>query len=297
MIPYFDAHCDTNSVSNRLRSTECHLDLERLKTYSPCAQVFAICTETTDAPKKKAALLLERLNSELKKNSDIVKLCLNFDDISLAASERKIAALISIEGAEQISSLTDAYSKGVRIIHPTWNFDNCYSGAALGNGKGLSEAGKQFVREAQSLGIALDMSHISERGFWDVLEIAERPVIAGHSNAKSICDVPRNISDEQFKALVSIGGGAGINLCLDFLGLGKDIDAITAHIEHFLSLGGENSVFLGCDLDGIPETPNGICGVQDISKIYEALLKRNYTETLVHKIFWGNLYNIMEKML
>lgn len=301
MIPLFDCHCDTISrviaEGGSLRKNGFHTDLERLHKFTPCAQVFAVCAETLDRPVEKADALLRRLSQEIEENSDIVMLCLNFNDIKKAAESGKVAVFISIEGCEQISSLESAYQDGVRVLHPTWNFDNELCGAAMGSGKGLTEKGRAFVKKAQHMGFALDMSHISERGFWDTLEACEKPVVAGHSNARAICNVPRNLTDEQFNALVLIGGGAGINLYPEFLGLGKDINAVIAHIEHFLSLGGERSVFLGCDFDGIDSTPTGLDGVHKLDKLYNELLNRNYPEALVRALFWDNLYDIMEKML
>lgn len=301
MIPLFDCHCDTISrviaEGGSLRKNGFHTDLERLHKFAPCAQVFAVCAETLDRPVEKADAMLRRLSQEIEENSDIVMLCLNFHDIKKAAESGKVAVFISIEGCEQISSLESAYQDGVRVLHPTWNFDNELCGAAMGSGRGLTEKGRAFVKKAQHMGFALDMSHISERGFWDTLEACEKPVIAGHSNAKALCNVPRNLTDEQFNALVLIGGGAGINLYPEFLGLGKDINAVIAHIEHFLSLGGERSVFLGCDFDGIDSTPTGLDGVQKLDKLYNELLNRNYPEALVRALFWDNLYDIMEKML
>lgn len=301
MIPLFDCHCDTISrviaEGGSLRKNGFHTDLERLHKFAPCAQVFAVCAETLDRPVEKADAMLRRLSQEIEENSDIVTLCLNFHDIKKAAESGKVAVFISIEGCEQISSLESAYQDGVRVLHPTWNFDNELCGAAMGSGKGLTEKGRAFVKKAQHMGFALDMSHISERGFWDTLEACEKPVIAGHSNAKALCNVPRNLTDEQFNALVDVGGGAGINLYPEFLGLGKDINAVITHIEHFLSLGGERSVFLGCDFDGIDSTPTGLDGVQKLDKLYNELLNRNYPEALVRALFWDNLYDIMEKML
>ena len=301
MIPLFDCHCDTISrvmtEGGSLRKNGFHTDLERLHKFAPCAQVFAVCAETLDRPVEKADAMLRRLSQEIEENSDIVMLCLNFHDIKKAAESGKVAVFISIEGCEQISSLESAYQDGVRVLHPTWNFDNELCGAAMGSGRGLTENGRAFVKKAQHMGFALDMSHISERGFWDTLEACEKPVIAGHSNAKALCNVPRNLTDEQFNALVDVGGGAGINLYPEFLGLGKDINAVIAHIEHFLSLGGERSVFLGCDFDGIDSTPTGLDGVQKLDKLYNELLNRNYPEALVRALFWDNLYDIMEKML
>ena len=190
-----------------------------------------------------------------------------------------------------------AYALGVRVVHITWNFDNGLCGSVMGSGAGLSEKGRCFVKKAQELGVLLDMSHISQQGFWEVLETSRKPVIAGHSNTRALCPVPRNLSDEQFIALKNQGGGAGINLYPEFLGLGRDIDAVFAHIEHFMALGGEKAVFLGCDLDGIDEMPKGIHGVEDLGKIYEVLLRHNYPESLVRDVFINNIMNIMERVL
>lgn len=300
-IPLFDCHCDTAAHARehgeKLRRNRMQLDLERLSHYSPAGQVFAVCAADDAEPVKFADVSIAFFLEQIKENSDIVKLCLNFRDILSAEKEGKTAALLSIEGAEQISDIDAAYGQGVRIVHMTWNHDNALCGAAMDSGAGLTQEGKSFVLRAQQLGIMLDMSHISERGFWDALSISTRPVIAGHSNARAVCNVTRNLTDAQFTALVKQGGGAGINLYPEFLGLGRDIDAVFAHIEHFMSLGGERAVFLGCDLDGIEQMPKGISGVQDLGRIYEALLRHNYPERLARDIFRNNILRVMEKAL
>lgn len=300
-IPLFDCHCDTAAHARehgeKLRRNRMQLDLERLSHYSPAGQVFAVCAADDAEPVKFADVSIAFFLEQIKENSDIVKLCLNFRDILSAEKEGKIAALLSIEGAEQISDIDEAYGQGVRIVHMTWNHDNALCGAAMDSGAGLTHEGKSFVLRAQQLGIMLDMSHVSECGFWDTLSISTRPVIAGHSNARAVCNVTRNLTDAQFTALVKQGGGAGINLYPEFLGLGRDIDAVFAHIEHFMSLGGERAVFLGCDLDGIEQMPKGISGVQDLGRIYEALLRHNYPERLARDIFRNNILRVMEKAL
>ena len=183
---------------------------------------------------------------------------------------------------------------GLAMINLCWNSDNALCGAAMDSGSGLTDAGRAFVRAAQDVGVAVDLSHASERTFWDVLEIAEKPVIASHSNAAALSsEFPRNLTDEQFTALVKCGGGAGLNLCADFIGLGRDIGACCAHIEHFLALGGEKSLFLGTDFDGIAAVPRGLYGVQDMWKLYEALLERGHSEELVQDIFYGDLLRIL----
>ena len=300
-IPLFDCHCDTAVrvwlTGRSLRENSLHLDLMRLKKFSPAAQVFAVCTETLEDPQGKAAAVIRYFKEQIEMNSDIVKLCLNSHDIVSTMAGGKIAALLSVEGAEQIDDIEMAYALGVRVVHITWNFDNGLCGSVMGSGAGLSEKGRCFVKKAQELGVLLDTSHISQQGFWEVLEISRKPVIAGHSNTRALCPVPRNLSDEQFIALKNQGGGAGINLYPEFLGLGRDIDAVFAHIEHFMALGGEKAVFLGCDLDGTDEMPKGIHGVEDLGKIYEVLLRHNYPESLVRDVFINNIMNIMERVL
>ena len=312
-IPLFDVHCDTISHGKPLRKNDLNTDLERLMAYSPAAQVFAIFVRpdtdrppadfSRDAPAEELERLgfeyISRLRGEILKNSDIASMCLNGEDIRSAGRCGRVAALMAVEGAELIGCTTDgllrAYEQGVRLVNITWNFRNRLSGTALGGGEGLTDEGRAFVRYAQQIGVAVDMSHISERAFWDTMEIAVRPIIAGHSNSKALCDFPRNLTDEQFTALVRCGGGAGVNLCTDFLGLGRDVEAAAEHIEHFLSLGGEKAVFLGSDLDGIDELPRGMTGIESMGELYDCLLRRNLSEDLVRDIFYNNFLSIFER--
>ena len=188
----------------------------------------------------------------------------------------------------------------MRLINLCWNYDNALCGAANGPTKsGLTERGAEFVRRMQELRVVVDLSHASEKSFWDVAEITKSPIIAGHSNSKAVCDCPRNLTDEQFKELVRLKGVAGLNLCPDFLRADGEagIDDILRHAEHFLELGGEKALCLGGDLDGIDKPPKGIAGIEDYEKIYEAMLKRNYREDLVRDIFYNNLFAVLERLL
>lgn len=296
-IPYFDAHCDTLSVLHSrgaewsLGANAAQVDIDRLSAYSPAAQVFAIWGGHYE---EKLALLRRSLARDGR-----AVLCRTAEEVRKANAAGKVAALLSVEGAEilgcSIERLREARERdGLAMINLCWNSDNALCGAAMDSGSGLTDAGRAFVRAAQDVGVAVDLSHASERTFWDVLEIAEKPVIASHSNAAALSsEFPRNLTDEQFAALVKCGGGAGLNLCADFIGLGRDIGACCAHIEHFLALGGEKSLFLGTDFDGIAAVPRGLYGVQDMWKLYEALLERGHSEELVQDIFYGDLLRIL----
>ena len=305
MIPYFDAHCDTAlSVYQQGKSVvenDLHLDLKRLSAYRPCAQVFAVCVDHGADMVRETEAVIRNFLWEIETRPETVRLCRSASDIAAAEAEGQIAALLSVEGADRlgasIEGLKKFYDLGVRIVHLTWNDENPLSGTALGSDSGLTEQGRDFVRAAQALGVVLDMSHISERGFWDVLEIAEKPVLAGHSNALALCPFLRNLSDEQFAALVRSGGVAGLNFCTDFLGLTRDVDAVVAHAEHWLSLGREKAVCLGTDFDGIPELPGGIHGAESMGELYNAMLRRNWSEDTVRDIFRNNLKNFFRRVL
>ena len=303
-IPYFDAHCDTAlrvyDMGLSLNKNKLHVDLSRLAEYAPSAQVFSICAPHRAGMTDHTDWAIDELLRQIRLHSDKVMLCLSAADIDKAEEEGKVAALISVEGAEKldcsIEKLAENYKKGLRIVHLSWNHPNELTGTCV-DGGGLTEKGAEFVRAAQEMGVALDMSHISEKAFWDIQAIATKPVLAGHSNSKTVCDHIRNLTDEQFTALVKTGGVAGLNMYLDILGHGRDVDAVIKHAEHFLSLGGEKALCLGGDLDGIPAMPKDMKGVEDMGMIYEAMLRRNWSEELVKDIFYRNLRNFMERAI
>ena len=304
-FPYFDAHCDTpvpvHFLNGKLYENRFHLDLKRLSAYAPCAQVFAVCVNHGPDMVRETENVIRTFLRELDENRENIRLCRTPAEIAAANRDGKIAALLSVEGADRLGDSVEGlhrfFDMGVRIVHITWNDDTTLCGTALGSKKGLTEKGRAFVKAAQRMGVALDMSHLSERGFWDVLEIAEKPVLAGHSNALALCPFPRNLTDEQFSALVRTGGAAGLNFCCDFLDLSRDVEAIVAHAEHWLSLGGEKAVCLGTDFDGIEALPGGIDGVQSMDRLYNAMLHKNWSEALVQDIFYHNLNDFFGRAL
>ncbi len=324
-IPLFDAHCDTICEVRRhklsLRERRLHIDPQRGAAYTPYAQVFAIFDRPwpntvdwskidffNDWPAEELTALcgelLNKLLSEFEKNDDILTLCLSTAQAKAAAEKGKVAAFIAVEGAELLGcsrqGLAAAYKKGVRLVNLCWNYDNALCGAANGAKKGgLSEKGVEFVGIMQEMGIAVDLSHASERTFWDTAEIAKRPIMAGHSNSKKVCNNPRNLTDEQFSAIVQLKGVAGLNMCPEFLNESKSacIEDVISHAEHFLELGGETALCLGGDLDGVDRLPKGMTGIESYGEIYEAMLRRNYKESLIQDIFYYNLFNALERML
>ena len=276
-IPLFDAHCDTLRrcwlEGKSVQEPSLHAGRARAGGLSPYVQIYAIFTERSGREAYRAMR-------------------------DLARKQLKAPYILSVEGAEGIGCdadfLPQAYADGVRAINLTWNYDNALAGAAMDTGYGLTQQGRSFLARMEELGILADMSHISERAFWDVLEAARKPVIASHSDSRALCDVPRNLTDDQFRAIVQNGGCVGLNYYTGFLGLTEDIDAIVAHAEHFLSLGGEKHLGLGSDFDGC-DLPRDLRGLEDMEKLYEAMLRRNWPEALVRDIFYNNFRRLFDE--
>ena len=299
-IPYFDAHCDTLSRKScpPLRENGGQLDLRRLRAFSKAGQLFAVFADASLLPRQ--ALLPEfrrqarRFFDETERNADLVDRCRTRADAEAAFAAGRTAAFLSVEGAELLDCdpgrLEEAEQLGVRAVNLTWNNPNRLSGAnRLEAERGLSPVGRDFVREAGRRNILVDVSHLSERGFWDLMDVTERPVLASHSCAKALCPHPRNLTDEQFRALRETGGFVGMNLYTDFIGGDGSLDAVVAHIEHFWELDGEDTLGLGGDWDGCDSLAGGFAGIQDLPRLYEALRRKNYGEALLNKFFCGNL--------
>ena len=145
-------------------------------------------------------------------------------------------------------------------------------------------------------GIVVDVSHASDKLFFDVAEIATQPFIATHSNSRSVTNHRRNLTNEQFKIIKERNGIVGINFHRDFLSDNPDSASkydLLKHIDKFLSLGGENTVCIGTDFDGC-NLPDDITGSESLAEIYETLLKHNYKESIIRKIFYENVLNFFE---
>lgn len=326
MIPYFDAHCDTiyrcletgersaleyganraeqlryYAASAHLRENDGHIDLVRGGQFSRCAQFFALFHDAAEAPADGLWAQCQRMHDfflhEMAENADLVRHCRTGAEVDEAVAAGKVAALLSIEGADLIDcnvhKIETVAGWGVRFMNPVWNRANVLSGTnAEEPERGISAAGRDFIRTLEEHGIYADVSHLSDAGFWDLVRIARRPIIASHSNARALCPHRRNLTDDQFRAIRDSGGVVGLNLYLDFVGA-PTMDALVAHVEHFLSLGGEKTLCLGGDLDGCEALAAGMTGVQDVQKLYDALKARGYGDDLLEDIFWNDLRRLI----
>lgn len=286
----FDAHCDTLDKLRQggtLEKQALQFNLPAARRYARYVQVMAVWMD----PERK-----EDARTFAEKGIDRLAVPAAYilkTKEDLCRHKRGPAFLLGIEGGEPINEISDIsflFQKGVRLVTLTWNGANKISDAALDKQMpgGLTAFGKQAVREMETLGMAVDVSHISEKGFWDVMETVKKPVIASHSCSKVLCKHPRNLTDAQFAAIRQNGGVVGVNFYPEFLG-GESIDDVFRHIVHFLEEDGEDYVGFGSDFDGISSVPQGLSGAQDMYALIEQMLRGNIPETTVRKIAYGNM--------
>jgi len=307
-----DAHCDTITKimenGENLNKNSCHIDIERQKSLGSAVQFFAAFIDPAYCQAyalKRALQIIDEFYRQIEINKDDIMLCCNYNDIMRAVGENKIAAVLSIEGGDALQGdlgvLRMLYRLGVRSICLTWNYRNeIADGVKDGeSGGGLTPFGKKVIREMNDLGMLVDLSHISEKGFWDVMECTGAPVIVSHSNAKKLCSHGRNLTDEQIDAVKYNGGVIGINLYPDFLKDSKDASIVDVirHIEYISGLIGTDHIGLGADFDGVESLPEGINGVQDIIKIIDELSKLNYSSQDIEKFAGGNFLRVIKEVL
>ena len=188
-----------------------------------------------------------------------------------------------------------AARQGVCAINPTWNHANALSGSHSDQPhQGLTPLGREFVRRMGELEVLVDVSHLSEAGFWDVMDLCQGGVIASHSNARAVCDHTRNLTDEQITAIIEHQGVIGLNFYENFVGGSRDLEAVRRHLDHILALGGDKCVALGGDWDGA-ELVEPLSHITRLSGLYSYLLSYGYGEELLHDVFYNNLMRVVRQ--
>ena len=321
-----DTHCDTimkicNSWNPRMRhymgidseidlsleNDNMHIDIPKMKRGGMNLQFFAVYLEPQYKPFGSLMRTMQGFDAVYKlfEKSPELKHVASYEDAMEAKANNQIAALLSIEGGEalegDLSVLRMLYKLGLRCIGLTWNQRNriaegvgdCVSGG------GLSVFGRELIKEMNRLGVIVDVSHLSEPGFWDVIEVSEKPIIASHSNAKAICDHVRNLTDDQIKALAKNGGVMGMNFCRPFVGSGEvvTIDDLLDHVDHIVKLVGPDHIGLGSDFDGIGAAPDGLDDITCIPLITEGLVQRGYDDETIIKFLGGNYLRVLRETL
>ena len=321
---FIDMHCDSLSMlyfcdpekAELFDSQYVSVDFNRMKIGGQMAQFFAVFLEPDETfemlgiEKIPVEEYILKLRGYLLKNietySDIISFACNAEEIENNWKAGKVSAVLTMEDGRAVNgkleNLQRYYDMGFRALSLTWNQQNCFGAP---NSKdievmktGLTDFGKEAVIYMQELGMMVDVSHLSEGGFYDVAEICKKPFVATHSNCISICPHQRNLTDEQVKILGNKGGVAGINFGPEFLNENvkcKDstVEKIVKHIRHMADIGGIECVGLGSDFDGI----EGNLEISDCSKFYileEKLREEGFTESDIEKIFYKNILRVMK---
>ncbi len=309
-----DGHCDSLGdylMSKRTltdASEKGHWDLPKAKEGNVALQFMAAFIESEYKPDRairRGFQLLDAANRFISENKDAVFPILKIEDLFRIPDKQKVGILISVEGGEilgdNILMVDKIFEWGVRSLGLTWNQQNAL-GCGVGslNPKaGLTLFGRQVIERLNQLGMLIDVSHLNEYGFWDVLEYSQYPVVASHSCTKALCAHPRNLSDQQLKSLAANGGVVGVNFNPPFLTanpVAKREDVIR-HISYIAEVAGVDMVGLGSDFDGIAEVPELLTDASQYPGLAQDLRKAGFTNEEIEKIFNKNFMRLLLSVL
>src|SRR5579875_666417 len=287
------------------RGARGHVDIPRLIDGGIDCQVFAIWSDPrrSENPTLRSLELIAQLLTEFDANRSKIRLVRTFSEIESAKDEKKIAALLSLEGGEPLadrpSLLRVFYEMGVRLLGLTWSYRNQLAFGNRENPKsGLTESGFEVVKEANNLGVILDVSHLNEAGFYDLASASRGPFIASHSNARSLREHKRNLDDRQIRLVADRGGAIGINFTPSFLSdTQATIETACKHIIYMTKLVGSEYVGLGSDFDGMEVTPVGLEDVSKVPEITRRLLESGLSRKEVENILGLSFMRVFREVL
>lgn len=307
-----DSHCDTITklmdIGGNLYRNSGHLDIERMNKSQLRVQFFAAWIAPQYCPGdaiKQTLKIIDKFYRELEYNQTYIELACSYDDIIKNQNNNKLSAVLTIEGGEalegDLSVLRIFYRLGVRAITLTWNYRNQIADGVKdesSNG-GLTPFGVEVIKEMNRLKMMIDISHLSEAGFWDVVRYSNAPIFASHSNTRAVCSHPRNLKDEQIKAVAEKEGIIGINFYPAFVKeQGKvNVKDIVEHINYIRNLIGIDYIGLGGDFDGIDQTPVDISDITGYENLFYELRLQNYSMSDIDKIFNGNYMKFIKKVI
>lgn len=307
-----DLHCDTimhlmDQPELKLQKNNLSVDIQKLKKANVLAQFFALYIDLVEQPNalQRCLSMLDLFHQEVAANSTEIALARNYQEVVINQQLGKVSAFLTIEegGALQgrLENLRNFYRLGVRLITLTWNYPNeiGYPNCELKySTQGLTKFGQQVVEEMNKLGMMIDVSHLSDQGFYDVAKLSCKPFVASHSNARSVQNHGRNLTDDMIRMVAQKGGVMGINFAGDFLDGSTDskIQDMVAHIKHIYQVGGLEVIALGTDFDGI-ECNLEIANMGEIHKLTDALSKNGFTEADIEKIAYQNTLRVVKDCL
>lgn len=308
-----DAHCDAllklweePSLSFYDCNEQLHVQYSFMEKSNVSVQAFAlfVYAETPVQLRFESALkMIDIFYEKVVRDSKLIPIY-NANDMAKVMRDKNLrGGMLTLEGADalqgSIVNLRTLYRLGVRALGLTWNYRNeAADGVEEPNPSGLSHFGREVVRECNRLGIVLDVSHLSEKGFWDVVELSSDPFMASHSNCLHVHKHRRNLNDEQIKAIYQKNGVLGLTFVPYFVSTGNQvtITELIKHLEHALSLGGEDHIAFGSDFDGITQTMTDLKSMEYYTLLVDALLVY-YKEEQVKKWLHGNWERLFTQVL
>jgi membrane dipeptidase len=294
------------------RSKEGHVDLPRLLEGGVDCQVFSHFVEPIYRPIAPFRMLqvLGYSYSEIEKNSDKLEIITDPEKIYFNHG-KKISVIIGFEGGEAIDEdlrlLRIFHRLGLRRLTLCWNNRNAIADGVRWqrSGGGLTEFGASVVEECNRLGIIVDVSHITDRGFWDVVEVSRDPIVASHSNCRALCPSMRNLTDDMIRAISEKKGVIGVNFAQFFLLDRKELESgkiptvstVVDHIDHIVEVtGSTDNIGLGSDFDGVPSVAQGLEDVSKLPNLTKELISRGYSDQDIKKILGENFIRIIRQV-
>ena len=317
-----DMHCDTigelwkaekagKPIS--LRSNSLHIDLEKMQKGDDLLQNFAmfVFLGREKDPLVNVLEMIDVYNRAMAENADIIGPVLNYEDIEKNRAAGKLSGMLTIEEGAVLKGnpyvVRTLYQLGVRMLTLTWNFENeiGYPNTIVkakdydpSRHYGLKPEGIEIVREMNRVGMIVDVSHLGDDGFWDVVKYCDGPFVASHSNARAVCNHTRNMTDDMIRALADKGGVMGLNFCGDFLNPnGKSrVEDMVRHAKHIINVGGSDILGLGTDYDGI----DGDLELDHCDKmplLAQEMERQGFSTQQIEKIFHGNVLRLYREVL
>jgi membrane dipeptidase len=298
-----DLHSDTLlDVASRkrdisVRGTAGHIDLPRLRDGGVDVQVFALFIHPRDAGGgfRRATELLDAFDALARSHRELAP-STTAVAIERAVKAGRVAAVLSVENGTaldgDLANLDRLHARGVRILSLTWNRSNDLADGALEETHGgLTPLGRRVLARMRELRMVVDVSHLSEKAFWEVLAATSGPIVATHSNASGLTPHPRNLTDRQLRALAARDGVVGVNFYPTFTG-GATICHVLAHLDYLVKIAGVNHVAVGSDFDGFSGTVAGLEDVSRLPALTAGLMARGYRADDIRKILGGNALRV-----
>ncbi|HTR52983.1 MAG TPA: dipeptidase [Kofleriaceae bacterium] len=320
-FPVIDLHADTAKLMDKLgydlaaRHSRVvprranligHVDLPRLREGGVAGQFFAFWTwpkKLPGQPDHMRSVLdqLDALDQAIEANPHDLAWARTGADVRAAKAAGKVAVLGGIEGGHALGGRVDAIEmfarRGVRYLGPLHLWPNALGGTSRKPDVdvGLTDHGREVVRECERCGVIVDLAHINRRGYYEVLELTKRPVMVTHTGVAGVTPMWRNLDDDQLRAVAQRGGCVGVIFARQFLG-GASIDDVVAHVEHLIAVAGEDAPALGSDFDGFVVPPEGLEDIAALPNLTVALSRRGIAPRVLEKILGGNALRVLDEV-